>query len=592
MVTKIKEAMSDNDRRTILQQAVTDSLAVGNTMDGPYIRDIYDTELVYEVKGKVFRIAYVIDRKGKVVLGQAERVTPQTVYNPVIESVESKIEQLTTLQSEREDNNEVRESLDNLLNLLEKEDVAEETAGPLLKQADKVILKLTEAPMMKTEDGEQYPASAFAYVPEPDKPSTWKLRLWEDPTKKITRAQLGRAASALSPGGFRGQKADIPSADLPAVKRKIRAQYKKLEVADEEISKWVKEANEARERIFESCEVDIQEVTKEGIAKGILPVRIIQPGFNSSKGRFYSEQAIKDAAVIFDNHKMYADHPTKEDERQRPERSIRDWVATLHATRVSDAGNAVGEAHINAGWLKEKIQTLYEQGDLQHLGTSINAIGRGTKQLIEGIKTTFVEGLVNSRTQSVDFVTEAGAGGQAGLRESIGDSFVDADLIDVATLRESRPDLVEAIESDIRNQINMEVKKKMELEERVKELEGQVTTLTTENGELKETITQAEKEKVRAEAQAVIKEAVSKAELPEVAKTRLLKAHEKDETSEAIEEAIKEEVAYVATLTETGKIRNLGPTHDPDPKTEEKLAEGFRALGLSEEASKTAAKGR
>ena len=28
---------------------------------------------------------------------------------------------------------------------------------------------------MKTEDGVQYPAKAFAYVPDPNKPSTWKL---------------------------------------------------------------------------------------------------------------------------------------------------------------------------------------------------------------------------------------------------------------------------------------------------------------------------------------------------------------------------------------------------------------------------------
>ena len=34
---------------------------------------------------------------------------------------------------------------------------------------------------MKTEDGVQYPAQAFAYVPDPYKPSTWKLRLWDSP---------------------------------------------------------------------------------------------------------------------------------------------------------------------------------------------------------------------------------------------------------------------------------------------------------------------------------------------------------------------------------------------------------------------------
>ncbi|MEC9058100.1 MAG: hypothetical protein VX410_01025, partial [Actinomycetota bacterium] len=31
----------------------------------------------------------------------------------------------------------------------------------------------------KREDGEDFPAEAFAYVPDPEKPSTWKLRLWD-----------------------------------------------------------------------------------------------------------------------------------------------------------------------------------------------------------------------------------------------------------------------------------------------------------------------------------------------------------------------------------------------------------------------------
>ncbi len=44
----------------------------------------------------------------------------------------------------------------------------------------------------KTENGMQFPAEAYAYVPDPDKPSTWKLRLWEDPEKKETpRLDLG-----------------------------------------------------------------------------------------------------------------------------------------------------------------------------------------------------------------------------------------------------------------------------------------------------------------------------------------------------------------------------------------------------------------
>lgn len=91
----------------------------------------------------------------------------------------------------------------------------------------------------KTEDGKQYPAQAYAYVPDPQSPSTWKLRLWESPELKVTRAQLGRAAAALSPGGFRGNRVEIPADDLPKVKAKIRAAYRALGVKDDEIPRWV-----------------------------------------------------------------------------------------------------------------------------------------------------------------------------------------------------------------------------------------------------------------------------------------------------------------------------------------------------------------
>lgn len=589
---EVKEAMSDNDKRELLQTAVINSLAIGNRDHGPWIRDVYDKELVYEIGGKNYLMSYVIDRKGKVVLGQAELVTPMTVYTPVKESVEAKIDEIVEAASAREEKYNSSGITDKLLELLEVEELTEATAAPVLVEADVLIAKLSEAAPAKTEDGVAFPKAAYAYAPDPEKSTTWKLRLWEDLEKKVTRVQLGRAAAALSPGGFRGQKVAIPSADLPAVKRKIRAEYRKLGVEDEEIPRWVKEADEARQRIFESCDIDIAEVTKDGIAKGVVPVRIIKPGFNTSKERFYSDQAVKDAAVIFEGAKMYSDHPTKEDEKQRPERSIRDWVATLHNTKVSSEGNAVGESHINAGWLKEKIQTLFEQGDLQHLGTSINAIGNGTKQTIEGIKTVLVERLVKSSTQSVDFVTEAGAGGQAGLRESASDSIVDAELMDIATLREARPDLIEAIESNIREQIQTEVKAKMEAEDTIKELEEQVETLTTENASLKEEKAQAEKAKEKAEAQATIKDAVDKAELPDAAKTRLIEAHKDDDSAEGIDEVIKSEVKYIADLTESGKIKDLGPPGPVDEKVKEELEEGFGALGMSKEAAKEAAKGR
>jgi hypothetical protein len=108
---------------------------------------------------------------------------------------------------------------------------------------DKVATKVDElkARPVKTEGGVKYPASDYAYVPDKEKPSTWKLRMSAGRPGNITVAQLGRAAAAFSPGGFRGQKVQIPSNAVAGVKAKIRAAYKKLDVKPADIPDSVKE---------------------------------------------------------------------------------------------------------------------------------------------------------------------------------------------------------------------------------------------------------------------------------------------------------------------------------------------------------------
>lgn len=98
----------------------------------------------------------------------------------------------------------------------------------------------TKSPI-KRENGIDYPAKDYAWVPDPSKPSSWRLRLTETPGK-TSLAQLGRAAAALSAGGFRGQKAQIPSSALSVVKRRIRAEYRKLGVPETSIPSSVKKS--------------------------------------------------------------------------------------------------------------------------------------------------------------------------------------------------------------------------------------------------------------------------------------------------------------------------------------------------------------
>jgi len=91
----------------------------------------------------------------------------------------------------------------------------------LAKRADPV-----EKAATKREGGKDYPAGDFAYVPDSTKPSTWKLRLTSTPGGDPDPRIVGAAAAALGPG-YRGQKVDVPAADLAAVKRKVAAAWRK-----------------------------------------------------------------------------------------------------------------------------------------------------------------------------------------------------------------------------------------------------------------------------------------------------------------------------------------------------------------------------
>ena len=116
----------------------------------------------------------------------------------------------------------------------------------------------------------------------------------------------------------------------------------------------------------------------------------------------------------------------------------------------------------------------------------------------------------------------------------------------------------------------------VELETQVKDLTGNLETMTAERDTLKENAEKAEKEKVKAEAQAVIKEAVDKAELPDAAKARLKERFKNAESADDIEEAIKSEISYIASLAEAGKVKGMGPTETDSEKDIKALRESLK----------------
>ena len=553
--------LSSEDKRRLIQSELEKGRnpeAIATKLS-PWLRDIFDTEIVYELGGQLFKAPYTIDDTGKVTIGTPTKVIAVTQYKATeVKSLQNEIVQLSGFRA-------IDASDKRLVKSLSKEATVQE--------CEDCIKWLKEEAVVKTEDGVKFPAEAFAYVPDPEKPSEWKLRIWEDPQKKVTRKQLGAAAAALSPGGFRGQRVDIPSGDISKVKAKLRSAYRSLDVKDEEMPKWVKEAEMVRELVAESCAIDIEEVTKEKIAKGIVPVRFLVPGFNVSKEKFYTPDAIKDAVKVFEGVKMYADHPTDEDDKKRPERSIKDWAATLKNCKTSTSGNACGEAYINAGWLKEKAQALYEQGDLNQLAVSILGVGKGSKGEVEGHKTTIIEGIVKGR--SVDFVTEPGAGGRAGLMESA-DISNDIDVISLDRFKKERPDLVEALTVELSETFKPKQEDKMAEEKKVEEVQKELDTTKAALKEATDQLAAEKSARAKADAKAKIDKAIAEAKLPEVSKERLLAQFKDAESDKGLAEAIKAETEYVAKIAETGRVKDLGNTTPDTDATKAALREAVK----------------
>lgn len=451
-----------------------------------------------------------------------------------------------------------------------------------------------------TEGGISYPGAAYAWVPDPDTPSSWRLRMRDGAS--ITRGQLARAAAALSPGGFNGRRADIPEEALPGVRLQLREAYRSLDVAEHDMPRWVKGDGDMARTIM----TEYTPLTEaQAVTKGRATVTIIQPGMNASGERYYPAATLARDYHVFEGAKMFADHPTADQDRARPERSVRDWVGTLQNVRIGGDGAIIGEAVIVEPWMRDKLALMREQGLLGQMGISICGVGLASPAEVDGVQTRLVERIVRAR--SVDFVTEPGAGGGVMIYESASPAD-DVDLISWADLRERRPDLARQCEQEMRIQLkeanNMsdetiaaQTGEREELQKKIAEMELAIATLTQERDELKtklgetegavNALTQAQE---AAKVQAAIKEAVGKAPLPEIARERLLQRFVEAKTADGLEDAIAAEADYVARLTEAGKPKAMGRSATLEESAALKRA--FLAGGMTEAQAEIAAKGR
>ena len=135
-------------------------------------------------------------------------------------------------------------------------------------------------------------------------------------------------------------------------------------------------------------------------------VRVIQGPRWGSSG-YYTNEALDSAArVLAPGVKIYLDHPGRTEERDRPERSLRDLVGKIAGpiTREADGVYAVMETLPH--WA-EIVESLASDGDLD---MSIRAIASTSPGEAEGKRGLIIGEF--AEFLSVDLVTEAGAGGR------------------------------------------------------------------------------------------------------------------------------------------------------------------------------------
>ena len=188
---KITEKMSADDKRQVIQSALSaryphDQEAFPGS-PRPYVRDVYDESVVFEYGGDHFEVGYTMEGTAVTFADDTQKVLPQTVYT-TIETLRTDYADLIAEAVERGvEASAFKEVSELYLQAIDGNGDVDKAVESVLTTAQWIITQ--EA--MKTEDGERYPAAAYAYVPDASKPSTWKLRLWQDPVKKVTKRQLG-----------------------------------------------------------------------------------------------------------------------------------------------------------------------------------------------------------------------------------------------------------------------------------------------------------------------------------------------------------------------------------------------------------------
>jgi len=151
----------------------------------------------------------------------------------------------------------------------------------------------------KTEDGAEFKASDYASVPDPDKPSSWKLRLAEEKSGNFTVAQVARAITAMQPSGFRGEKVQLSPDEKSKAVSRIRSAISKAKPTEAQRQNLMARLDKIKE--FASFKV------LKDVAGNWRWISTVSNQFRDREGEIFSEDAHKEFVNYLDETGNYPD---------------------------------------------------------------------------------------------------------------------------------------------------------------------------------------------------------------------------------------------------------------------------------------------
>lgn len=261
--------------------------------------------------------------------------------------------------------------------------------------------------------------------------------------------------------------------------------------------------------------MDLSEAQITADAPRTVRVTLIKPGW-SANSRYYSKKLLGESAPKFEGTKAYFDHPSKDELKSRPERSVRDVAGWYQDVRQEADGRLTASLNV----IEDKAMSLIEAAVTKNanlIGLSINALGRTVMGEADGKKGIIVEAI--EKANSTDIVTTPAAGGRFDtLLASDGDTFT-TDLFKAMPidelkdrLREARPDLVEAWQKEWKTPRDTEALNSTRAENNT--LQETVTRLTEEIRVERETRQAAEAKQAATERGAIADRLLKETKLP------------------------------------------------------------------------------